>query len=558
MLMFRQYIIPVLVLFGASIWFATAQDPLAQHSNNDLAHDEQTLKRFGIASDGPSLLEFFRRRTRTDEELDALRKRAAQLGSGVFSVRAKATDELIRVGRVALPALRETAKSSDPETARRAEYCIGVIEQNTNHGLPAYAARVLVERKPPGTIETLLAYLPFADETWIEEEIRDSIKRIAFVDGKAADVLEHALTDPMTPRRAAAAWIVGYSNDPQQRQKVMERLADDSSDVRLRAASSLLATREPQAVPVVIALLTVDSAEIAGRAEDLLFRLAGESAPAVWLGGADNNGRKVQSAWQAWWKAYQPKIDWKSIKVEDQPFGYTLIAENQRPDGSGQLYELNKAGQIRWQVKIQNPIDVQPLSGGRVLVADSRASQIYEMDSRGVIGWKHTGLAPTSVQRLPNGNTVVSTYQKIMEVTREGKVIFTHVTQGHTYHARKLPDNHYVWIDASGEIAEIDANGKLLHKTRLGGGLAWGSIEPLRNGRYLVALGGVGKVQEVDMAGKVYWEKSVNNPNRATRLANGNTLVASHGDACVYEFDSKGNELWKRGCTGRPFAALRR
>ena len=141
---------------------------------------------------------------------------------------------------------------------------------------------------------------------------------------------------------------------------------------------------------------------------------------------------------------------------------------------------------------------------------------LYEMDLHGNIGWKHSGVAPTSLQRLPNGNTVVSTYQRILEITRDGKTVFTYPTQGHTYHARKTPDGHYVWIDACGEIGEVDDKGKLIAKTRISGGLSWGSIERLRNGRYLVALGGTaGKVQEIDMAGKVYWEKAVNNPNRS-------------------------------------------
>ena len=95
-------------------------------------------------------------------------------------------------------------------------------------------------------------------------------------------------------------------------------------------------------------------------------------------------------------------------------------------------------------------------------------------------------------------------------------------------------------------------------KTSVGTGLTWGSIERLRNGHFLVALGGMNKVQEIDLTGKVYWEKTVNNPNRTVRLANGNILVASHGDQCVYEFDAQGIERWKHSCGGRPFAVLRR
>jgi PQQ-like domain len=305
--------------------------------------------------------------------------------------------------------------------------------------------------------------------------------------------------------------------------------------------------------------LTADPPNLAWRAEDLLFRLAGETGPPLWLDTAhDNDGRKVQSAWEAWWKTNESKVNWKSLRLDDPLLGLTLIVENQRPDGSSRIFETNAAGQVRWQIKITNPIDAQWLPGGRFLVGDSRDSILYEMDARGVKGWKHTGIAPTSIQRLPNGNTVVSTYQSIIELTRDGKIVFNYSTQGHTYHARKLPDGRYVWIDACGEIAEVDAKGKLIAKVNLGGVLSWGSIERLRNGRYLVALGGVGKVQEVDMTGKVYWEKIVNNPNRAVRLANGNTLVASHSDQAVYEFDPNGNERWKHTCEGKPFAAIRR
>ncbi len=553
----RVFVVMLLGLSAALAWTA----PAAQ--NATLSQDEQSLKNAGIATDGQGLLEYFRRHTPSAEEQAALKQRAAQLGSSIFAVRVKATDELIRAGRSSLPWLRPLAKSSDGETSRRAQYCIQVIEQNTRLGLSATASRVLAERKPPGAAEALLAYLPLVDESWVEEEIRASIKRIAFTDGKAVDVLEQALTDPAVQRRAAAAWVVGASSDPEQRQKVIARLTDESSEVRFLAASSLLAANESSAAPALIALLNADSPELAVRAEDLLFRLAGDKGPAVWLDfSRDNNGSKVREAWESWWQTNQAKIDWKSIRLDEQALGLTLVVENQRPvgaDGSaGRIYECNKAGDIRWQHKIHNPIDAQWLPGGRLLVGDSRNSLIYEMDPRGVIGWKHAGISPTSVQRLPNGNTVASTYRDILEFTRDGKIVFSFQTQGHTYHARKTADQHYLWIDACGEVGEIDETGKQIHTLKVGTGLAWGSIEKLRNGHYLVALGGVGKVQEVDMTGKVYWEKLVNNPNRAIRLANGHTLVASHDDACVYEFDAAGNERWKHACVGRPFAALRR
>lgn len=547
-------------LAGVPLWFAVAQGPSAPTTDPLLTQDELALKAAGIATDGASLLDYFRKRTPSEAEQALLKQRAAQLGSSAFTARTQATDFLIKKGRASLPFLRDIARKADAETARRAQYAIDVIERNTKLSLSANASRVLAERKPVGALETLLAYAPFVDESWVEDEIRQSIKRIAYTDGKALVIVEQALTDKEPKRRAAAAWIAGASTEVRQRKLAIERLRDESSEVRLLAATALLASHEPTAVPALIDLLTTDSSEQAWRAEELLFRLAGEHGPPVWLNPAnDNSGRKVQLAWDAWWKVNEAKVDWKSLQLDEQSLGFTLIVENQRPDGGSRIYETNHSGQIRFEVKIRNPIDAQWLPGGRLLVGDSRDSLIYEMDSRGIVGWKHSGIAPTSLQRLPNGNTVASTYQNIIELTREGKIVFKYATQGHTYHARKTPDGHYIWIDACGEIGEVDGDGKVMHKVKVGASLSWGSIERLRNGRFLIALGGgSGMVQEVDMAGKVYWQKAVNNPNRAVRLANGNTLVASHSDAAIYEFDPNGNERWKHACVGRPFAALRR
>ncbi len=549
----------VFILFGSVltlIALTTALFPtLAQE--RPLSADELTLKNAGVAHETSSLLDYFRRRTPTAEDQAKLRKYAQQLDSAVYAVRARATDELIRAGRSVLPTLRDISEHGNAETARRAQYCIQVIEQHTRPALIAVAARLLAERNPEGAAETLFAYLPFADLS-TEEDVRHALKRIAYVDGKARPFfLAHRGLD--SRRRAAAGWILGHSRDSEQRSAAVELLRDESAEVRFHAASALLASRESAAAPVLIALLSSGNPEIAWRAEDLLFRLAGENAPPVWLDLAnDNNGGKVRDAWNAWWKTNHAKINWASLQFDEQILGFTLVCENQRADGSGRIYEVNATGQIRFQTPGTNPIDAQYLPGGRILVGDSRASTIYELDARGRIGWKHTGIAPTSVQRLPNGNTVVSTYQRILEITREGKTVFSYTTQGHTYQARKTAAGNYVWIDACGEITEIDATGKILAKIKTGQGLAWGSVERLRNGHYLVALGGVGKVQEIDREGKVYWEKFVNNPNRALRLANGNTLVASHGDSCVYEFDPQGNERWRHECTGRPFVALRR
>ena len=73
-----------------------------------------------------------------------------------------------------------------------------------------------------------------------------------------------------------------------------------------------------------------------------------------------------------------------------------------------------------------------------------------------------------------------------------------------------------------------------------------------------MALGGAGKVIEIDESGRVLWEAPVPSPSWATRLRNGNTLVASLDTRKVLEIDRSGKVVWEQATTGRPFRARRR
>src|SRR5438309_6813987 len=96
----RAFLLMIVVGILAGVSAPSAQTPATP-----LLQDEQALKAAGIATDGPALLDYFRQRTPSAEKQAALKQRAAQLGSSVYAVRIKATDELIRAGRAALPFL---------------------------------------------------------------------------------------------------------------------------------------------------------------------------------------------------------------------------------------------------------------------------------------------------------------------------------------------------------------------------------------------------------------------------------------------------------------------
>src|SRR5262249_12910612 len=84
----------------------------------------QTLKAAGQPSDGPALLEFFRRQTPSDAVQARIHQLIEQLGDSNFVVREEASKSLVAQGASAITPLRRAVKHDDREVRRRAEQCL--------------------------------------------------------------------------------------------------------------------------------------------------------------------------------------------------------------------------------------------------------------------------------------------------------------------------------------------------------------------------------------------------------------------------------------------------
>jgi hypothetical protein len=124
-----------------------------------------------------------------------------------------------------------------------------------------------------------------------------------------------------------------------------------------------------------------------------------------------------------------------------------------------------------------------------------------------------------------------------------------------------LRNGNILFVAANGEIVELDATFKQVRsitpEAHGNGAGYWASIEPLPNGRFLVALGTSGKVVEVDAKGKIQWQCDCTNAVFATRLRNGNTLVSNFEGRMLLEFDRGGKEVNRIQLAGRPFVFKR-
>src|SRR5215831_3371521 len=85
------------------------------------AADERLLREARVAAGGPALLDFFRNQTMTEATRAKVEALVRQLGDPAFDRREKASAELVALGRVALPQLRQALRDADLEVRRRAE-----------------------------------------------------------------------------------------------------------------------------------------------------------------------------------------------------------------------------------------------------------------------------------------------------------------------------------------------------------------------------------------------------------------------------------------------------
>jgi hypothetical protein len=506
-----------------------------------------------VPADAAGLLTFFRSRTLTDEGRAVMEAAVARLGSDRFAERERASAALVAKGPLAIPFLRAARNSPDPEVARRARRCLEAVE--TGPAAPAAAVRTLARHNPPGATAVLLGYAPYADDDTVTEEVLAALTALGLHDGKAVPDVTAALADRLPARRAAAAYVAGRSRDAAQRDAAAKLLADVDAAVRFRAAQGLAAGGERRAVSALIDLLADGTPDVTWRAEELLLRLAGEQGPAGGPGaGTPAERRRWRDDWAAWWRGHGDKVDVARASAAPAYLGLTLVPEMH----ANRVWECGRDGRVRWEIKenLRQPIDAQVLPGGHVLVAEAAPGRVSERDRKGNVLWEAPAPKVGHVRRLPNGNTFVGSLDRAFEINPAGKEVAAW-TPGPNFTVNgvdRRPDGNVVFISVNGKVVEFDAAGKPVFTLDLPAG-NWCGVKALPNNRYLVAVINPGKVQEVDRAGKVWWQCEVAGATYAERLPGGNTLVCAFGGQRVVEVDRKGKVVWEKGVGSAPWRA---
>jgi hypothetical protein len=527
-------------------------------ADEDAAGDEQILRAAGIATDDRSLLDLFHKQTANAVTLRQARQLIEQLGSDLFVIREQASDNLTALGPLALPLLQQTIRqTADLEVRRRARDAVKQLQSSWPPALAAAAARLLGLRKPPGTAETLLAFLPGPYDASVGEEIQNTLSTVARIRNEAHPIFVRALASQEPAQRTAAAVTLCRLDSSEYWPAIRKLLQDPEPRVRLQAACELASAGDRQAVPVLIDLLAQFPAERAEQAEELLYRLAGPQAPPLSLGHDAIAQQKCRDAWRLWWRDHGEHVEMAVLKDRERQLGYTLLVLLH----DNRVMEWDRDGKSRWQINgLASPLDAEVLPGRRVLIAEHDSKRVTERNFQGEILWeKKLTEPPIHVQRLLDGRTFIATRKQLLEVDRSGgrEVVRYHSDNSSIITAQRFRDGRIGCIE-NGSYFELNATGEELRRFAAPPGVfTTNALTLLPNGHLLITSYGGGTVQEYNRSGRVVWEIKMGRPLCAVRLPGGHTLVSSQ-DMVLVEFDRLGKEIGRRGAPGHPCQIRRR
>jgi hypothetical protein len=524
----------------------------AQDTADEISQDERILRQAKLAVDGPALLQYFRDRTYKEADPKFVAQLIKELGDVKFPVREKAYAQLLKMGNSVLGALKEAANHPDEETRKRAAELRLNIEKRADPVIQAATARLIGARKPEGAAEVLLAYLPFAADDTVIDDVAKALQKVAVRDGKVEKVVVEAAKDKLAVKRGAAAAALARTGIKEHVDSARELLKDPIADVRLRVAMALVLERDKAGIGPLINCLKELGEDKMEYAEDLLVCIAGQKAPLVDLGTDEPSRLKCFMAWNDWWKNNEKGTDLAKVDFNG-PVGSTVVVYMPKPmagkvNQGTTVCEFNRGKKVKWKFHVPTyAVDAVVVGPNRVLIAERNGQRISERDFNGNIKWEKNVPGPVlAAQRLANGNTFVVLQNGLYEYDSEGKEVFGMQHNMTTiFRGRKLTNGDVVYITNQGLFVRMDKTQKQLMTFKIGQlNIIYGNIEELPNGNLLTPLYNQARVAEYDNTGKQVSTLAVNLPVSAQRLPNGNTLVASYTGGRIVELDNMGREVW--------------
>jgi HEAT repeat protein len=480
-----------------------------------------------LATEGDALIKELEKRTLTEEAMAKANALIEKLGDDVFDERQKAEADLKKMGPMIMPLLKTALKHQDLEVKNRSQKLLTALESDSKTPLSPVVPRLIALRKPKGAVEAILAYVPFAEDESLLEELQNGLNAVAFPAGKVHPAVIKALGDKVPSRRAAAAAALCAGPLAENRERIRKILNKDvDKSVRLKVALALAAARDKEAVPTLISLIAELPGEQALAAEDYLYRLARDNPPKDLPN--DDKKKERSAAWQKWWDDNQKTIslpDKFSPEVRARYIGNVLLIQA----NNNQIVEYDKNNKaVLTMTGLLNPWDAHWVGNNKLLVAEYNGQRVTERDKDGKILWEmKLDFYPMQAERLRNGDTFIVGQNKIVQVNRAKRVVMTINRNQHDVRtARRLPNGTIMMLTSRNQYIKMDRTGKELKTVQIPN-VYYYQNEILDNGNVLVPLGWNNQIKEYNPDGKEIMTITSEQPLHTVRLPNKHLLVAS-------------------------------
>jgi hypothetical protein len=167
--------------------------------------DEKHLRQAGIDTSDAFLLAFVRKQVLARADREQCQKLVDQLGDPSYMVRRNARQELAKFGPGAAALLRPATRSQDLEVSMAANELLQKANaESTSTGSIAAALRLLADRRTPGAIKAILAYLPCATSDSLANAAEKALADLSKNQGKPDPAFEKALAGTDQAVRAMA------------------------------------------------------------------------------------------------------------------------------------------------------------------------------------------------------------------------------------------------------------------------------------------------------------------------------------------------------------------
>jgi len=513
----------------------------------DAVSDTRVLAKHGLEAKAGSLRAYLR----TLYPDGAARRQAllfaGRLGDEDAFRRDEAVQRLTAMGSQPIFALREAARSTDPETRRAARSLLEDAIQQVGNGLLRATLNTITRGRIAGLTQELLLVAPVAAEVSLLDLVHAALRAGARPEDTPM-LLERA-RDPDSTVRAATVLALGTVLPADRLIGLEMFLASPEPRVRFSAALGFANRGRRECLPALVDLLDADELWLRLRAARALRHVSGtQMGYAAYAPLAER--KKTVGAWRRWLEENKHKATWKVPLREGQPLlGRTLISFY----GKGRAIEIDARGITRWSVAgLSNPWACVGLPNGNRLITEYGLKRITEYDATGRQVWRHAALPgyPGSVQRLPNGNILLAIWQpaKIIELARDGSTAWQLALQPADRPTDvELLDNGNLLITMSGSkrVVEMTRRGRLVWS--IGGFKSPYSASRTATGTTLVVDFSGGEIREYNGEGKVVWKYGgLQNCYDAQRLPNGHTLVGDRRG--LREIDHAGKTVWSYAC----------